>query len=128
MQNKVEYVRNLLGFEGIFVVEAQGHSRGIAFYGKNKEEASLNSFGKIHIDFTITVHGWKKFRLTGLYGEPDLAKRRETWQLIRNLSATTDLPWCLIGDMNNVLSKTDKREGRLFVSELAYTGFLRSTG
>ncbi|XP_074356448.1 uncharacterized protein LOC141696167 [Apium graveolens] len=99
-------------------VESQGHSGGVAFLWRNKEEASLRSLSKNHIDLDITIQGWQRFRLTGLYGEPDRAKRKETWQLIRNLSTTSSLPWVLIGDMNNVLSQTDKKGGRMYPSWL----------
>lgn len=47
-----------------------------------------------------------------MYGEPDHAKRKDTWQLIRSLSVASGLPWVLIGDMNNVLSQEDKKGGR----------------
>ncbi|XP_074347205.1 uncharacterized protein LOC141686039 [Apium graveolens] len=117
-KDKVESIGNLLGFEGMVTVESQGHSGGVAFLWRNKEEASLRSLSKNHIDLDITIQGWQRFRLTGLYGEPDRAKRKKTWQLIRNLSTTSSLPWVLIGDMNNVLSQTDKKGGRMYPSWL----------
>lgn len=52
------------------------------------------------------------FRLTGIYGEPDMRKRKETWELIRLLATGNSLTWVLIDDMNNVLSQEDKRGGR----------------
>lgn len=36
----------------------------------------------------------------------------ETWDLIRSLNNQSTVPWCLIGDMNNVLSQEDKKGGR----------------
>ncbi|KAK1380464.1 Endonuclease/exonuclease/phosphatase family protein [Heracleum sosnowskyi] len=62
----------------------------------------------------VSSRGGKKFRLTGVYGEPDRVKRQETWSLIRTLANGNSLPWVLIGDMNNVLSREDKRGGRLY--------------
>lgn len=85
---------------------------------RNKEEALLNYYSKNHIDLTVSIEGWPKFRITGICGEPDRAKRRETWQLIKNLCSVSDLPWCLIGDMNNVVQQSDKKGGR------AYPGWL----
>lgn len=58
------------------------------------------------------------FRVTGLYEEPGRRKRAETWSLIRMLSSHNTLPWCLIGDMNNVLSQTDKQGGRPYPRQL----------
>ncbi|KAK1368695.1 hypothetical protein POM88_034787 [Heracleum sosnowskyi] len=60
---------------------------------------------------SVNVQWWRQFRLTGLYGEPNRARRQSTWDLIRHLSYQNPTPWCLIGDMNNVLSQADKRGG-----------------
>lgn len=51
------------------------------------------------------------WRLTGLYGEPNRALRRRTWDLLRNLARDSNLPWCVIGDVNNVLNGSDKVGG-----------------
>lgn len=63
----------------------------------------LNSYSRNHIDTTITKHGGNKYRLTCFYGEPNRSKRKKTWDLMRNLVSLMSLPWCLIGDLNNVL-------------------------
>lgn len=43
--------------------------------------------------------------------EPDRAKRKKSWDLIRNLARDSNLPWCLIGDLNNIVSQEYKRGG-----------------
>ncbi|XP_074342035.1 uncharacterized protein LOC141679431 [Apium graveolens] len=93
-------------------VESYGQSGGVALLWRNKDEVVLKSLNKNHIDVVIKSKGGLEYRLTGIYGEPDMSKRKETWDLIRRLSAVNSLPWCLIGDMNNVLSQNDKRGGR----------------
>lgn len=60
----------------------------------------------------------KEWRLTGIYGEPSRAQRSKTWDLLRNLSRDANLPWCLIGDFNNVTSQTDKKGGAAYPSHL----------
>lgn len=47
-------------------------------------------------------------RITGTYGEPNRAHRRRTWDLLRNLARDANLPWRVIGDLNNVVSLNDK--------------------
>lgn len=51
------------------------------------------------------------WRLTGLYGEPDRTQCRKTWDLLRHLARDSNLPWCVIGDLNNVCSQLDKKGG-----------------
>ncbi|XP_074359607.1 uncharacterized protein LOC141699636 [Apium graveolens] len=108
----------MIGFEGAIAVEARGHSGGLAMLWKNKEKVTLNSLSNNHIDVTVEVHGLHKFRLTGFYGEPNRAKRYETWNLLRRLSTEPLSPWCIIGNMNNVLNQLDKRGGRLYPNHL----------
>ncbi|XP_074374624.1 uncharacterized protein LOC141715036 [Apium graveolens] len=61
----VERVRSSLGFEGTIVVEAIGHSGGIALLWRNKDAVSLCSFSKNHIDGIVTPPEGVKYRLTG---------------------------------------------------------------
>lgn len=72
----------------------------------------MRSFSKNHIDLSVESREGHKFRLTGINGEPNRARRRETWELIRMLATGNNLPWALIGDMNNVMTQEDKRWGR----------------
>lgn len=46
-----------------------------------------------------------------MYGETNRNNRRRTWDLLRNLSRDSNLPWCTIGDLNNVVSQEDKKGG-----------------
>ncbi|KAK1382627.1 Endonuclease/exonuclease/phosphatase family protein [Heracleum sosnowskyi] len=87
-------------------------------FWRNKEEVALQTYSSNHIDVIVHIQGWDPFRLTGIYGEPNRTKRRDTWNLIRHLHAQNQIPWVLIGDMNNVLGQADKRGGPLYPSWL----------
>lgn len=78
----------------------------------------MSSYNKNHIDATVRGKDGNTFRLTGLYGELDRNKRKETWQLIRSLASNNSLPCCLIGDMNNVCTQNDKKGGRPYRQRL----------
>lgn len=93
-------------------MDSRGHSGGIALLWRNKEEVSIRSYSNNHIDAMIKPKIGQEFRLCGIYGEPNRSKREETWNLIRKLAENNSYPWCLIGDMNNVLHQQDKRGGR----------------
>ncbi|XP_074324303.1 uncharacterized protein LOC141661216 [Apium graveolens] len=82
-------VRKSIGFQGLLTVEAQGRGGGLAMLWKESQP----------------------WRLTGFYGEPNRSQRKRTWDLLRNLSRDSNLPWCIIGDMNNIRSQTNKKGG-----------------
>ena len=67
-KQRMERVRIALGFEGMVVVEAQGHSGGLALLWKNNEDAQLLSYSKNHIDITISSKDHPSHRITGIYG------------------------------------------------------------
>ncbi|XP_062075810.1 uncharacterized protein LOC133779929 [Humulus lupulus] len=112
IQNKVDRIKFSLGFEGLFVVEAQGHKGGLAFLWRNIEEAQLINYSPSHIDLIISSRGSPQYRLTGIYGEANRSRRHLTWSLIESLVDLSPLPWCLVGDMNNTLSHQDKSGGQ----------------
>lgn len=115
---KMEELCNKLGFEGFTAVEPQGKSGGIALFWKNATNVTLLSFSRSHIDVCISSNGMEDWRLSGIYGEPARSQRHKTWELLRNLSRDANLPWCLVGDFNNVTSQADKKGGSSYPSHL----------
>jgi hypothetical protein len=49
------------------------------------------------------------WRLTCYYGYPERNRRRMAWDLLRELRDMSPLPWCVIGDFNDLLSQEDKK-------------------
>lgn len=47
--------------------------------------------------------------LTGFYGYPESGRRRDSWDLIRMLARDNDLPFCVMGVINDILSNEDIR-------------------
>lgn len=117
-KGKLERVRRALGFDGLIVVDAIGKSGGLALLWRIKDQVKLNNLSKHHIDVEISVDDKAKWRLTGLYGEPDRQQRRNTWDLLRTLARDSNLPWCIMGDLNNVLAQQDKIGGAPYPSWL----------
>lgn len=121
-KEKVENVRKRIGFEDACAFDCQVQGGGLARFWRNKEEITIQSYSANHINAIFGIQGWHQFRLTGLYNEPNRLKCGETWNLIRNLHTYNQLPWVIIGDMNNVLGQADKRGGPLYPS-LLINGF-----
>nr|DAD49162.1 TPA_asm: hypothetical protein HUJ06_019099 [Nelumbo nucifera] len=84
-----------IGFVGAFAVDRDERGGGIAFLWKAPNMCSLSNN---HIN--------------AFYGYPNRSHRRESWNLLCAICASSRLPWCCIGDFNDMLSPEDK-QGRL---------------
>lgn len=118
----MERVGRHVGFGRSFVVERSGHGGGIAMFWKDSVSARLLSYSNNHIDFAVKVDDLGEWRLTGFYGFPERRRRNESWNFIRSLSRASDLPWCVIGDFNDLLSHYEKR-GNIEHPNWLLTGF-----
>ncbi|CAM8976493.1 unnamed protein product [Rhodiola kirilowii] len=104
-KEKCEQVRVKLGFKSCFSVPARGKSGGLALLWKAELEVTVLNFSFHHIDFI--VHSTAPFRATLFYGAPKATDRTRGWALIRKLKSLSDLPWCLLGDFNEILRYSD---------------------
>lgn len=66
----------------------------------------------------IGSEGASVWRFTGMYGEPNSARRARTWDILRYLDRDTNLPWMVIEDLNDVTSQDDKRGGARYPNSL----------
>ncbi|PNX68166.1 endonuclease/exonuclease/phosphatase family protein, partial [Trifolium pratense] len=71
--------------------------------------------------------GKGNWRLTGFYGYPEGSRRRDSWNLLRQLSQRSNLPWCVIGDFNDILS-SDEKKGRADRANWLINGFREAVG
>ncbi|XP_060965178.1 uncharacterized protein LOC133034161 [Cannabis sativa] len=112
-----------LDFDGVFVVDANGASGGIAMLWKNNDSGTLLGYSKNHIDLQVSISPTSPtWRLTGVYGEPNRNRRSDSWTLLRSLKDRSPLPWCVIEDINNIVRQEDKRGERPYPQWLL-TGF-----
>ena len=100
------------------MVNANGHSGGIAMLWLEQSMGKITSFSNHHIDLEVQLSDYPLFRLTGFYGDPSRLQRARSWTRIRNLAASSSLPWCIFGDMNNILSQVEKKGGRPYPNYL----------
>ncbi|KAK6149930.1 hypothetical protein DH2020_017455 [Rehmannia glutinosa] len=110
-KNRLEEIRIKLGFEGLFDVSNVGQKGGLALLWRKKHMATLLSYSQNHIDISITLEDVPGYRLTGFYGFPKRNRRRESWNFLRHLAIQSHLPWCCIGDFNDLLSISEKKKG-----------------
>ncbi|CAO2814161.1 unnamed protein product [Amaranthus hypochondriacus] len=79
----IEWFRNSLGFAKSFVVEPDERSDGLAMLWKEEVNGSVGSYCQNHIDLMISTEGKVAWRLTGFYGLPKRARRRDSWELLK---------------------------------------------
>ncbi|MCH82637.1 endonuclease/exonuclease/phosphatase family protein [Trifolium medium] len=108
--NKIEEVRVRLGFDASFAVDRVGRSGGLAILWKHPFDCNLINFSSNFINIEVNHPTYPKWRFTGFYGyRPDGGRRHDSWNLLRTLAQDNSLPWCIMGDFNDILSNDDKR-------------------
>ena len=88
-----------LGFEGMVNVDCAGRAGGLAFLWKKADEFSLLGFSQNHIDMAVLENKTPQWKITGFYSHLDRSQR----------STTSDLPWCVIGDFNEICNNEAKQ-------------------
>jgi exonuclease III len=107
----IEKLRYTLRMPHVAFKECEGKSGGLAMFWKREINLSLRGMDRMHIDVDITEEDGFKWRFTGIYGEPKVDKREETWRLLRNLHLRERLPWVCIGDFNEIFYSFEKQGG-----------------
>lgn len=101
----------LLKFDGHFIVDSNRGSGGLMLLWKDSFDIQIKSFSQGHIDCVIR-HSQITWRFTGFYGNPVVALRSSSWELIRRLFSMSELahlPWLLGGDFNEIMYAHEKK-------------------
>ena len=107
--NKIEELKYALGFDNCFAPDRESRGGGIAFLWHKTKSCTISNYSRNHIDVEVDDLRHGKWRLTGFYGFPEGSRRKDSWNLIRQLSNLSNLPWCIIGDFNDILTTTEKK-------------------
>lgn len=108
-QERVVRVKRKLKFNNMFCVPANGISGGLClFWNKEFEVQILDSCN----NFIHTCVKEKKYanimEITFVYGNPLFRHRRYLWGKLLSLKPRHNVPWCCLGDFNEMLSITEK--------------------
>lgn len=108
-RKRIEYAWDKLNFDHRFFVESVGRTRGIAILWKKEVDAILDSYSNHHISISIVCDVLKKnWTLTGFYGQPATAKRRESWDLLKLIQSKVHNPRLCMGAFNEVLFQDEQ--------------------
>jgi hypothetical protein len=82
-KKRLEMIRIKMGFVGLFVVDPVGRSGGLALFWMEECGLEIYNFSRRHINAILKSSDdnfvWK---FTGFYGNPESAKREESWSLL----------------------------------------------
>jgi len=97
-----------IGFDHFDYVPPVNYSGGIAV---------LWNSGKLHASI-LQKEPWAIYLLmhdtTNTFSSPAQQREKEAfWNHLRDLNGIFDLPWCIIGDFNELANPSEKREGQI---------------
>ncbi|GKV22985.1 hypothetical protein SLEP1_g32779 [Rubroshorea leprosula] len=93
-------IRPDLGFDQCFAVDCVGRGGGLAMLWRDDFSLTISTFSQSHLDVEIVDPGEGKWRLTGFYGRPEAARRKESWTLLKSLKAASSQPWLCLEALN----------------------------
>lgn len=121
-EKRIKEVCKAINFAGYHCVDAQGHGGGLALLWKNEGGIVIKDSCSNFIDFEVSNDQVGRWRYTGFYGFPERGRRRESWDLLKNLAGRSLLPWCIIGDYNDIVNGEEKN-GRVSHPRYLCEGF-----
>ncbi|PNX81632.1 endonuclease/exonuclease/phosphatase family protein, partial [Trifolium pratense] len=106
--HQLERIRVLLKYESCLSIDVEGRSGGLAILWNDKLKCKIVNYSRNFINVEVEEAEKGVWRLTCYYGFPERGRRREAWDMLRDLRNMSSLPWCIIGDFNDLLSQEDK--------------------
>ncbi|XP_058776789.1 uncharacterized protein LOC131651141 [Vicia villosa] len=107
-KQKLESVRVSLKFDSCLSIDVVGRSGGLAVLWKDSVNCSIVNFSRNFVNLVIQDNDKEEWRLTCYYGYLERHRRREAWDMLREVRDMSTTPWCVIGDFNDLLSHQDK--------------------
>ena len=119
----LERLRCQLQFANKFVVKSRNKGGGLCLLWKNEVKLRVQSFSHSHIDAFVSENQLDAWHLTGFYGALKTHLREESWTLLRRLNSQSTLPWCCLGDFNELV-RVEEKQGRLSRSKTKCNDFV----
>jgi exonuclease III len=75
----MDFLRIKLKFNYIFVIDSVGRSGGLILLWKNDINIEIQNYSRRHINAIVSMgRDGVKWKFSGIYGNPETAKRKET--------------------------------------------------
>lgn len=96
-------LRRSLKFQSFFCVDPRGLSGGLCLLWDDKVTVQILHHSPNYIHTAICYkQGGVLFDYTFVYGQPIFQQRRGLWSRLAGFQLSKDLPWCSIGDYNEM--------------------------
>lgn len=80
----------------------KGTEGGLALLWKNEGGVEIKDSCNHYIDCEVICEQVGRWCYTGFYGCPEGYRRYESWDLLKHLAGSSQLPWCILGDFNDI--------------------------
>ncbi|GAU47759.1 hypothetical protein TSUD_387180 [Trifolium subterraneum] len=90
-------------------IGVEGRSGGLPVFWKDSSKCRVLNYTRNFINMLVEDEQWGEWRLTCYCGYPERSRRRAAWDLLRVLGNMSSIPWCIIGDFNDLLAQADKK-------------------
>uniref|UniRef100_A0A803QAL2 Endonuclease/exonuclease/phosphatase domain-containing protein n=1 Tax=Cannabis sativa TaxID=3483 RepID=A0A803QAL2_CANSA len=113
--NNVTRFKQSLNFYNGLEAPIVGLKGGLMLLWKDDVDVTLQHYGDTFFDYFMAVaDGGLSFYFTGFYGAPDSQNKSAFWLLLKRFAeVTSQNPWLVIGDFNEILSNFNKSGGLL---------------
>ena len=101
-----------LGYAHVYTINPVGFSGGLALFWKKNVQVDVLTASKNVIDCSVNL-GDFSFLLSCVYGEPITNGRSVIWERLSRIGGSRRVPWCMVGDFNEILNNQEKTGGPL---------------
>ncbi|XP_075636850.1 uncharacterized protein LOC142609106 [Castanea sativa] len=108
---RLAFVQRSMSFDHRWIVPRVGRGRGLVLYWKATINLKVEGVDRNYIDAVIDKDTENEWRLTGFYGEPEIARHHEAWTILRALNSQSIKPWLCYGHFNEILRQDEKLGG-----------------
>jgi hypothetical protein len=93
-----------LGLKILVGVDSAGQGGGLVLFWHESLEVDLLGLSPRFIDVKVkdvNLNSW--YRITFVYGEPQVESRHLMWETLHHLRSVSPLPWMVLGDFNEAM-------------------------
>lgn len=106
--DRIKKLSSKLGYDNVWIIDCIGRSGGLALLWDRSIQCSVFDSDINHIDAHILKNNTPVWRLTGFYGFSERSRRKDSWEFLKVLANKSSLPWCIVGDFNDMLKEEDR--------------------